>query len=121
MVSDMKKILYSAVVVFLSSVFVCNAEAGDWMIRERITNFDPDTKTANTNNANSVNFHRYSVPEIDGSYYFNKAISTELALTAWRPNTTSTVNGANLGNEWLYPITTTLQYHFFADQPLLSP
>lgn len=118
----MNRNLYISAIICLSSfVIAAHAEAGDWLVRERIINFDPQTKNITENNQPLVNIDRASEPELDVSYFFNKNIATEFSFTMLRPNTTLATDGSNLGDVWIVPPTLTLQYHFFADQPIFRP
>ena len=100
-----------------ASAFFANVANAEWVIRERIVNFDYEKN--NTSSAAPVaNIDHNSVPEIDVSYFIEKPISFELSTTASRQSATSSFNSSNLGDVWLIPANLTAQYHFFADQPL---
>lgn len=135
----MKKTL---LVLALASAFapmLAHAEAGDFVVRLRATNVNPDessrlgkqtdksygagTAAAVYGNANAkLETDGNTIPELDLSYYITKNIAAELILAlGTRHDVNVSGNGGaltthDLGSVNLLPPTLTLQWHFNPDQ-----
>lgn len=88
-----------------SSVF---AGAGDWLVRARAVNVDPQNSSSPLA---GVAVSSETIPEVDISYFFTDNISAELVLTYPQKHDV-TLNGASLGTLKELPPTLLAQYHF---------
>ncbi|MEZ0232128.1 MAG: OmpW family protein [Methylophilaceae bacterium] len=106
------------------------AEAGDWVVRARAVNVNPDEHSKLGSYTNSLlgagagsklEVDGNTIPEFDISYYLTKNIALELVLAIGTRHDVK-VNGANgvvdenLGSVNLLPPTLTAQWHFRPDQ-----
>lgn len=97
------------------------AEKGDWLIRVRAINIQPDNKSdpgtgslAGTA-ADAITLDNRLVPEVDFSYFLSKNLALELILIVPQKHDVR-LNGASIGSVKHLPPTLTLQYHFMPDQ-----
>jgi len=95
--------------------------ANDVIVRERIVNMSPESESINPAGQARVNIDHDSFVELDASYFFNKSWAAEFSVTAFHPNTISTLDGSNLGQVWIVPPTLTAQYYPFPEQPIFRP
>ena len=130
----------SLLVLALAAAFVptlAQAEAGDWVVRARVVNINPDEssdlgKTVNKNvapsamsNGAELKVDSNTIPELDISYYITKNIAAELILATGSKHDVSVSNepGAVVPNQLLgsvdvLPPTLTVQWHFNPDQTI---
>lgn len=105
----MKKVLvyFSFALLTISAFWDSSAQAqGQWMVRERFENFDPESGQG------QVNMNHDTVPELDATYFFDRNFAAEFSLTAEDPNISNRNTGAGLGDVWIIPFDAILQYHF---------
>jgi outer membrane protein len=113
---------------------LANAEAGDWVVRLRAANVNPneDSKLGKTVNKNvapvmspgaELAVDDNWIPEFDISYYFTKNIAAELILATGskhdvriKGDALATVGNQHLGSVDALPPTLTAQWHFNPDQ-----
>ena len=130
----MKKIVLAALVAAAFAPSFAMAEAGDFVVRVRAVNINPDEdsklgSTVNTNVANVMSpgaelaVDSNTIPEIDFSYYITKNIAAELILATGtrhdvkvKGDALATVGNQGLGSVNLLPPTLTIQWHFNPDQ-----
>ncbi len=129
-----KSVLVLAIAAAFAPV-LAQAEAGDWVVRARVVNINPDedSKLGKTLNKNvgagtispgaELKVDSNTIPELDISYYVTKNIAVELILalgTEHDVSITKNAGGAfgnqNLGSVDLLPPTLTAQWHFNPDQ-----
>lgn len=129
----------SLVVLALAAAFapmMAQAEAGDWVVRARAVNINPDEdsklgRTLNKNVASvmssgaELKVDSNTIPELDISYYFTKNIAAELILATGSKHEVSitgdagpTVGNQLLGSVDVLPPTLTVQWHFNPDQTI---
>ncbi len=127
----------SLLVLALAAAFVptlAQAEAGDWVVRARVVNINPDEssdlgKTVNKNVAPvmspgaELKVDSNTIPELDISYYITKNIAAELILATGSKHDVSIkgdsvgiVPNQLLGSVDVLPPTLTVQWHFNPDQ-----
>jgi outer membrane protein len=129
-----KKIFAGVLVAGIFTPLLALAETGDWVVRARAVNVEPNEdsklgKTVNQNVANvmspgaELNVSDKVIPELDISYYFTKNIAAELILalgTRHNVNIQGEAGGVvpnqALGSVNLLPPTLTAQWHFNPDQ-----
>ena len=138
----MKKTLVALAISAALLPSLVHAEAGDWVVRLRATNVNPQESSKlgeKTDNAYggdpfsssalygsstaNLKVDSNTIPELDISYYFTKNLAAELILALGTKHDVSISpgNGAvakNLGEVNLLPPTLTLQWHFNPDQTL---
>lgn len=128
---------YSLLVLALATAFapvLAQAEAGDWVVRARIVDANPNAdsdlgKTVNKNIAPvmsagaDLSVDNNVIPELDISYYISKNIAAELILALGtrhdvnvKGDSLATVGNQSLGNVNVLPPTLTAQWHFNPDQ-----
>lgn len=131
----MKKIVLAAVVAAAFAPSFAMAEAGDFVVRVRAVNINPDEDsklgaTVNTNvgagtmsQGAELAVDSNTIPEIDFSYYITKNIAAELILATGTRHDVKVKGDANaavgnqpLGSVNLLPPTLTVQWHFNPDQ-----
>jgi len=130
----MKKSLLVLAMAAAFAPVLAHAEAGDWVVRARVANINPDEssdlgKTVNKNVANvmspgaELKVDSNTIPEFDISYYFTKNIAAELILATGSKHDVSvskeagaTVPNQLLGSVDVLPPTLTVQWHFNPDQ-----
>jgi len=130
----------SLVVLALAAAFspmLAQAEAGDWVVRARAVNVNPneDSKLGKTVNKNvasgamssgaELSVDSNTIPELDISYYITKNIAAELILATGSKHDVSIKGdaGTTVGNQLLgsvdaLPPTLTVQWHFNPDQTI---
>lgn len=135
----------SLLVLALAAAFLptlAQAEAGDWVVRVRATNINPDEDSklgkmtnnllgggapnSELNSGAELQVESNTIPELDISYYFTKNIAAELILALGskhdvnihkNPAGPQLLDGKfNLGEVNVLPPTLTLQWHFNPDQ-----
>jgi outer membrane protein len=126
----MKKSKILVAVIGMLVPMVSMAEAGDWVVRARAVNVNPDEKSSLGNYTNALlgagagsklEVDSNTIPEVDVSYYVTKNIALELILAIGTRHDVS-IKGANgvasenLGSVNLLPPTLTAQWHFRPDQ-----
>ncbi|MDO9281792.1 MAG: OmpW family outer membrane protein [Methylotenera sp.] len=131
-----KSVLVLAIVAAFAPV-LAQAEAGDWVVRARVVNINPDedSKLGKTINKNitavaggmtpgaELKVDSNTIPEFDISYYVTKNIALELILATGSKHDVS-ITGSNfatipnqlLGSVDVLPPTLTAQWHFNPDQ-----
>lgn len=138
----MKKTVLAALIAasFLPSLAM--AEAGDWVVRARVVNINPDEDSNLTAFTappgggvrldGELTVDSNTIPELDISYYVTKNIALELILALGSKHdvklkkTTDTLSNTpgflneNLGEVNVLPPTLTAQWHFNPDQ-LIDP
>ncbi len=128
---------YSLLVLALATAFapvLAQAEAGDWVVRARIVDVNPNAdsdlgKTVNKNIAPvmsagaDLSVDNNVIPELDISYYISKNIAAELILALGtrhdvnvKGDSLATVGNQSLGSVNVLPPTLTAQWHFNPDQ-----
>ena len=136
----MKKIAGAAMIAAVFAPSLAFAEAGDFVVRLRAVNVNPDVSS----NLGSVAAGNYgaggaivagalvpgsnltvdsnTIPEIDFSYYITKNIAAELILAVGTRhdvsisgNSAGALGNQPLGSVNLLPPTLTLQWHFLPD------
>jgi len=85
---------------------LAQAAQGDWLMRARIINIDPDASSSALN----LDVNSKVAPELDFSYFLTNNLALELILATREHDVTS--NAAPVGSVSLLPPTLTLQYHF---------
>ncbi len=129
----------SLLVLALAAAFapvLAHAEAGDWVVRARVVNINPDEdsklgKMVNRNVADvmtpgaELSVDSNTIPEFDISYYITKNIAAELILATGskhdvsiKGDANSTVGNQLLGSVDVLPPTLTVQWHFNPDQTI---
>ena len=128
----------SLLMLALAAAFVptlAQAEAGDWVVRARVVNINPDEssdlgKTVNKNvlpgamsPGAELKVDSNTIPELDISYYITKNIAAELILATGSKHDVSIkgdsvgiVPNQLLGSVDVLPPTLTVQWHFNPDQ-----
>lgn len=132
----MKKSLLVLALAAAFTPMLAQAEAGDWVVRARVVNINPDEssdlgKTVNKNvasvmsNGAELKVDSNTIPELDISYYITKNIAAELILATGSKHDVSVSNepGAVVPNQLLgsvdvLPPTLTVQWHFNPDQTI---
>jgi len=132
----MKKSLLVLALAAAFTPMLAQAEAGDWVVRARVVNINPDEssdlgKTVNKNvapvmsNGAELKVDSNTIPELDISYYITKNIAAELILATGSKHDVSVSNepGAFVPNQLLgsvdvLPPTLTVQWHFNPDQTI---
>ncbi|PKO46082.1 MAG: OmpW family protein [Betaproteobacteria bacterium HGW-Betaproteobacteria-22] len=131
----MKKSLVVLALAAAFSPMLAQAEAGDWVVRARVVNINPDedSKLGKTLNKNvsagtispgaELKVDSNTIPELDISYYVTKNIALELILATGSKHDVSikgdslgTVTNQLLGSVDVLPPTLTAQWHFNPDQ-----
>lgn len=129
----MKKTLLAILMASAFAPAVAMAEQGDWVVRLRAANINPDEDSnlsatvGGTTLTGELTVDSNTIPEFDISYYVTKNIALELILAFGSKHdvdlTKSALNGAstpalneNLGEVNLLPPTLTVQWHFNPDQ-----
>ncbi len=131
----MKKIVLAALVAAAFAPSFAMAEAGDFVVRVRAVNINPDEDsklgaTVNTNvgagtmsQGAELAVDSNTIPEIDFSYYITKNIAAELILATGtrhdvkvKGDAGAAVGNQGLGSVNLLPPTLTIQWHFNPDQ-----
>ncbi len=130
----------SLLVLALAAAFLptlAQAEAGDWVVRARVVNINPDEdsdlgKTVNKNvlagamsPGAELKVDSNTIPELDISYYITKNIAAELILATGSKHDVSVkgdsvgvVPNQLLGSVDVLPPTLTVQWHFNPDQTI---
>nr|WP_294840102.1 OmpW family outer membrane protein [uncultured Methylotenera sp.] len=132
----MKKSVLVLAIAAAFAPILAQAEAGDWVVRARAANVNPNEdsklgKTVNKNVANvmspgaELSVDSNTIPELDISYYITKNIAAELILATGSKHDVSIKGDANstVGNQLLggvdaLPPTLTVQWHFNPDQTI---
>lgn len=107
----MKKVVFSSLLVLLSSVFA--AHAGEVIVRGRAIAVMPDESSTGVLSSVHTGVSNQVVPELDLTYMVTKNIGTELILGTARHGLSSDLG--SLGRVSLLPPTLTVQYHFAPD------
>lgn len=135
----MKKSLLVLALAAAFSPILAQAEAGDWVVRARVVNINPDEssdlgKTIHKNVAGGstvinsgaeLKVDSNTIPELDISYYITKNIAAELILATGSKHDVSITGSTNaaipnqlLGSVDVLPPTLTVQWHFNPDQTI---
>jgi outer membrane protein len=132
----MKKSLLVLALVAAFAPTLAQAEAGDWVVRARAANINPNEdsdlgKTVNKNvapvmsNGAELKVDSNTILEFDISYYFTKNIAAELILATGSKHDVSVsrepgavVPNQLLGSVDVLPPTLTVQWHFNPDQTI---
>lgn len=129
----MKKTLLAILMASAFAPAVAMAEQGDWVVRLRAANINPDEDSnlrataGATTLTGELTVDSNTIPEFDISYYVTKNIALELILAFGSKHdvdlTKSALNGVstpalneNLGEVNVLPPTLTVQWHFNPDQ-----
>ncbi|HEY9268260.1 MAG TPA: OmpW family outer membrane protein [Methylotenera sp.] len=130
----MKKSLLVLALAAAFAPMLAQAEAGDWVVRARAANINPNEdsdlgKTVNRNvapvmsNGAELKVDSNTILEFDISYYFTKNIAAELILATGSKHDVSVsrepgavVPNQLLGSVDVLPPTLTVQWHFNPDQ-----
>jgi outer membrane protein len=130
----MKKSLLVLALAAAFAPMLAQAEAGDWVVRARAANINPNEdsdlgKTVNRNvapvmsNGAELKVDSNTILEFDISYYFTKNIAAELILATGSKHEVSVsgepgavVPNQLLGSVDVLPPTLTVQWHFNPDQ-----
>ncbi|MDD2833973.1 MAG: outer membrane beta-barrel protein [Methylotenera sp.] len=132
----MKKSLVVLAIAAAFSPMLAQAEAGDWVVRARAVNINPDEdsklgKTVNNlglgtliGQGAELKVDSNTIPELDISYYVTKNIALELILATGSKHDVSitgsaasnTIPNQLLGSVDVLPPTLTVQWHFNPDQ-----
>ena len=111
----MKRIALLLVVALVLIPSVTNA--GDWTVRVRVINIDPNESSGEIGETGSeIAVDSATVPEVDVSYNFTKRLGLELIAAVADHGLSATggaLNGADLGTVSLLPPTLVLQFHPF--------
>lgn len=117
----MKRALAGMVMAGVALVLpvMSHAETGDWLVRARVVNIDPDAGSSAGGPlglpADALDVDNRVAPEVDISYFITKNIALELILTYPQKHDV-TLMGADIGSVKHLPPTLTLQYHFMPDR-----
>lgn len=132
----MKKSLFVLAMAAAFAPMLAQAEAGDWVVRVRAANINPDEdsklgKVVNKNVGAVINSGAELsvddnwIPEFDISYYFTKNIAAELILATGSKHdvsisksTSATLPNQLLGSVDVLPPTLLAQWHFNPDQTI---
>lgn len=132
----MKKSLLVLAMAAAFAPMLAQAEAGDWVVRVRAANINPDEdsklgKVVNKNVGTVINSGAELsvddnwIPEFDISYYFTKNIAAELILATGSKHdvsisksTSATLPNQLLGSVDVLPPTLLAQWHFNPDQTI---
>ena len=130
----MKKSLLVLALAAAFAPMLAQAEAGDWVVRARAANINPNEdsdlgRTVNRNvapvmsNGAELKVDSNTILEFDISYYFTKNIAAELILATGSKHEVSVsgepgavVPNQLLGSVDVLPPTLTVQWHFNPDQ-----
>jgi len=111
----MRKIALVVAVVMILAPVIC--DAGDWTVRVRVINIDPNESSGEIGETGSeIAVDSATVPEVDVSYNFTKRLGLELIAAVADHGLSATggaLNGADLGTVSLLPPTLVLQFHPF--------
>jgi len=111
-----KKLATLSAAILCSTFMMQSALAGDWLVRGRIINVNPDDSStqvpAVANSGVSVNSD--TTLELDFTYMVSSNIGLELILATTKHDVTGTgtLAGADVSSVRVLPPTLTLQYHF---------
>jgi outer membrane protein len=129
----MREVLLAFLVASACAPAVAMAEQGDWVVRLRAANINPDEDSnlrataGATTLTGELAVDSNTIPEFDISYYVTKNIAFELILAIGSRHdvnlTNSALNGVStpslnekLGEVHALPPTLTVQWHFNPDQ-----
>lgn len=123
----MKKIVLAALVAAAFAPSFAMAEAGDFVVRVRAVNINPDedsgpfTGPLAADTTGHLTVDSNTIPEIDFSYYITKNIAAELILATGSRHDVDLAGSsaglnAALGSVNVLPPTLTVQWHFLPDQ-----
>jgi len=113
-----KKASFLVVAAICGATFMNStlADAGDWLIRGRIINVNPDASSGGLTGAPTVGVTADddSTIELDFTYMVTNNLGLELILATTEHDITATgaLAGASVGSVKALPPTLTLQYHF---------
>lgn len=109
----MKRVVLGMVLVMILAPAV--TDAGDWILRLRAINIDPDESSEEIGNFNStVAVDSATVPEVDITYMFSGSFGLEVVAAIADHDLSASggaINGADLGTVSLLPPTAVLQWH----------
>lgn len=109
----MKRVVLGMVLVMILAPAV--TDAGDWILRLRAINIDPDESSEEIGNFNStVAVDSATVPEVDITYMFSGNFGLEVVAAIADHDLSAAggaINGADLGTVSLLPPTAVLQWH----------
>jgi outer membrane protein len=121
----MKKTILAAALVAAFAPTFAFAEAGDWVVRARVVDVNPDVSSKlDTTTAlfpgSKLNVDDNVIPELDISYYITKNIAAELILALGTRHDVNIEGAApaKLGSVNVLPPTLTAQWHFNPDQTI---
>ncbi len=110
----MKRVVLGMVLVMILAPAV--TDAGDWILRLRAINIDPNESSDEIGDSNStIAVDSATVPEVDITYMFSKSVGLEVVAAVADHDLSavghSVINGADLGTVSLLPPTAVLQWH----------
>jgi outer membrane protein len=109
-----RTILATAVLAAMAAGAAARAEDGNWLVRLRAINVDPQVSTSGALSALGMGVASQWAPEVDLSYFFTKNIAVEVIAATSSHNVSSNVLGP-LGSTKVLPPTVTAQWHFDLD------
>ncbi|MBI2311336.1 MAG: OmpW family protein [Betaproteobacteria bacterium] len=118
----MKRVRHGLATAGLLLIFpITQAEPGNWMVRVRAINIQPENKSeavpALGVPADAITLNNKLAPEVDVTYFLNPRFALELILTYPQEHDISLL-GAKIGSAKHLPPTLTLQYHFAPEAKL---
>lgn len=116
----MKMSCLAAAVLAATSLPAQAYEAGDWVVRGRIINVNPNDDSSNVivngtiDTGGAVSVDSDTVLEVDFTYMLHRNWGLELILATSEHNAdgTGALAGQDILDSWVLPPTLTLQYHF---------
>lgn len=116
---DMKiQLSLTLIVIALLPSHHAQAEKGDWLVRARAVNIQPENKSdpipALGVPTDAITVSDKLIPEVDVSYFVTKNIALELILT-YPQKLNVSLSGTAIGSGKVLPPTLTVQYHFIPD------
>jgi outer membrane protein len=111
----MKRVAFAMVLVMILAPAVTHA--GDWILRLRVINIDPNESSDSISDTGSeVAVDSATVPEVDVTYLFTKRLGVEVVAAVADHDLRASggaVGGADLGTVSLLPPTAVVQFHPF--------
>jgi outer membrane protein len=106
----------TALILVLALIVAPTAtQAGDWLVRLRVINIDPNESSGTIGDTGSeVAVDSATVPEVDVTYMFNNRLGIEVVAAIADHDLTASggaVGGADLGTVSILPPTVVLQFH----------
>lgn len=112
----MRKIAVAITAAALLAATGAQAAPGDWLVRMRAVDIDPDSSSSAGGPAglpaDAISVSSRLAPEVDVSYFVTPHLALELILTYPQKHDVSLAGVGNIGSVKELPPTLTLQYHF---------